>query len=257
MSLNKDKIRQETIAKMDALFEKKVKGEHREAMIKAINQGIDELAILTEKRSTKSSKSLRSSLSHLPQKRIDLIRHSFDIQTFHPSVDKERKTCDFLKDGLSVKPTVSIDTAEGLLKANNNIQASIVVECVVFALNLLGVSPPEKAVLAAVEFVYERLADLHDILQLFEDMKKAVSNDDMLTLAKLVIEVITTLFDNLLIDIVRVLLSNMSWFDWVIFCAKLTAFVAALIATAGLAEVAEIIVLVTDAAGFLRKFIDI
>lgn len=244
---------------MDALFEKKIEGEHREAMIKAINQGIDELAILTEKRSTKSSKSLRSYLSHLPQERIDLIRHSFDIQTFHPSVDQERKTCDFLKDGLSVMPTVSIDTTDGLLKANKYIQASIVVECVVFALNLVGFSPPQKVVLKAVDLAwqYDELV-FKNLEPLFDEMKKAYLDDDLPGLALLVLKVIMVVFGGLLFNvIVSALLSTMSWLDWVIFSAKLTAFVAALIFTGGTAVVVEIIVLVIDAAGFLRKFIDL
>lgn len=260
MAMNKEQIRKETIALMDEMFEGKIKGEHREAMKDGINGVLDEVALLVGKHSANPTMSLTELLSHLPQERIDLIRHSFDIQTFYPSVDKEEKFCEFLRDGVPVWPKIQIDTEEGLRSANIATVATILVECVCFILNLVGASPPQKAILAAVNVATKWLdkstSATSELTSPIESMKEAFRNHDFTKLATLIVGLIIKLFKDFrshFWEIVKTLMSNMSWFDWVLFAAKLAAFVLAMIASGGVAVVARIVKIIIDAASFLLK----
>lgn len=264
MDLNKDKIRRETVAKMDEMFEGKIDGQHREAMIKGINEVLDELDTLSEKHSANSSMSLADLLSHLPQERIDLIRHSFDILTFYPSVDSKSKTCAFLKEGSVVWPTIRLDSEKGLRKAKLTVLASILVEIVIFIMRLLGLSPPDKTIAAAIDVATILLrADekmVPKLKSLFDGMKQAVRQKDLHKLAELIVQLITTVSAEsatVFWKIVKTLLSHMSKFDYVVFAAKLGIFIAVIRRTGGVAFVERLLSLIVESSGFLKKFVDI
>lgn len=262
MALNKNKIREETIDHMTEMFEESFVGQQQTEMIQVIDEVLDELESMYQNHAANPSISLADLLSHLPQERIDLIRHSFDIHTFHPSVDKERKTCAFLKEGTVVWPTISLDSSHGLREANNTTRASILVECIVFIVSVVGYTPSEKEIAAAVDVAANWLRNetTVDLKSIFETMKQAVLRKEYARLAQLILKLLTSLFSGaraVFMLIVKTMMSHMGLFDYVNFIAKLVAFIVAIIRTRGAAFVARIAELVTKSSGFLLKFVDL
>lgn len=262
MALDTDKIRKETVAHMKEMFEGKIEGQQKEAMLQGIDEVLNELDTLSKKHAANPSISLADLLSHLPQERIDLIRHSFDIHTFYPSVDKERKTCAFLKEGNVVWPTISLDSSHGLREANITTIASILVECIIFIVRVVGYTPPQNAIAAAVDVATNWLRNETniDLKSIVETMKQAVLHKEFARLAHLILKLITTMFSaakSIFLKIVKTMMSNMGPFDYLKFIAKLVAFIVTIIRTGGAAFVARIVALASESSGFLQKFVDI
>lgn len=262
MALDTDKIREETIDHMKKMFEGKIEGQQENAMLQEIDDLLEELDTMSKKHQANPSISLAELLSDLPKDRIDLIRHSFDIHTFHPSVDKERKTCAFLKDGTVVWPTMSLDSMHGLREAKITTRASILVECIIFIVRVVGYDPPQKAIAAAVDVAANWLRNetTIDLKSIFEAMMQAVFFREYARLALLILKLITTMFSGaraLFLQIVKTMMSNMQLFDYMKFIAKLVTFIVAIILTGGAAFVARIAELVTESSGFLLKFVDV
>lgn len=191
---------------------------------------------------------------HLTPERITKMKTALDIKTYEVKINEKEKKAQFLRNGNEMYPAIPLDTAGHLNQASDLEIASIVVESIILILEIIGVGVPddEEDVKKAIGIAVQALSKDSDLLQDVDKIKNDMNNYPAMA-KDIFLLVIDTVNDGVFWAVVKALLSNMPWYDWVLTSAKIAAFIVTLIATDGLAEIAELVAILADASFFMEK----
>lgn len=155
-------------------------------------------------------------------------------------------------------PAITLGSLGNLKQASDYQIASIVVEAIILVLELIGVEIPddEEEIKKVIDIVIIELEKDHKLLEDVEQIRK--DKDNYPAMAKdIFVLVVDTFEDGIFWQIVKALLSNMPWYEWVATSAQIAAFIAMLVATGGIADIALLVAKLVNAAFFLEKLVNL
>ena len=160
-------------------------------------------------------------------------------------------------------PPKEISTRKDADWAVRTQMASIIVESVTFALKAVNMSIPTRnaKMKSVIDKVVAKLERSSELLEASNDFVKAwKKNPSARGKAKAIFVFLGTIYKRIpeiLWIIIKALLEDNEWYDWVLACARVIALIMAGIATEGVALVAKVSKVVLDAVDFGRKFSNI
>lgn len=193
-------------------------------------------------------------VSHLTPKRITKMKKALDMKTYQININEREKKAQIKRNGKEMYPTITLGSSGNLKQASDLQTASIVVEAIILVLEIIGIAIPddEEEVKKVIKVVIEELGRDNTLLQDVEQIRK--DHCDFPAMAKDIFMLVVDCFeDGLFWKIVKALLSDMPWYDWILTSAKIAAFITMLVATGGLADIAVLVTELVDATFFLEK----
>ncbi|XP_063956667.1 uncharacterized protein LOC135154453 [Lytechinus pictus] len=198
---------------------------------------------------------LKDVLAQLPGDRINGMARALGKKTFVMTV--EGQVAKVTRDGAMFLPDINLTCLSSNRNKASQLQiASIVVECIILLLELIGINIPddEEEVKRAIQIALDALGKSKTLIDDVDKIQKDCKNGDYLAMAKdMIVLVVDSFNEDVFWDITEALLSEMKWYDWIITSAQIAAFIAMLVATEGVAEIAELVAELADAAFFLEK----
>ncbi|XP_041457485.1 uncharacterized protein LOC121409643 [Lytechinus variegatus] len=198
---------------------------------------------------------LKDVLVQLPGDRINGMAKALGKKTFEMTTDGQ--VVKVTRDGAMFLPDISLTCLNSNRNKASKLQiASIVVECVILILELIGVDIPddEEEVKKAIQIALDDLDKSKTLINDVDKIQKDYEKGDYPAMAKdMFVLVVDSFHEDIFWDMTKALLSGMPWYDWIITSAQIAAFIAMLVATEGVAEIAELVVELTKAAFFLEK----
>ena len=193
---------------------------------------------------------------HLSEERIDMIKNAFRIETFTMHADENNDDLYHVtREGKQFQPSIRVSAdpdVPAILQA-----ASIVVECFILVLKVVGVSFPIGNMRKVVKNVVDKLEQTPSVLESISRLVENWDSADPMQKAWLIWDIIVKAFNSgIFWDIIQNIVEGMSWFDWLLTAAKITATIVAGIATGGLAIVVQISFAVIDAVELAQKIVN-
>uniref|UniRef100_A0A194ALT3 Uncharacterized protein n=1 Tax=Pinctada fucata TaxID=50426 RepID=A0A194ALT3_PINFU len=196
-------------------------------------------------------------LSHLDEGHINLIKCSLEIQTYEMTLADDSREASFSSpDGpVDFPATMSFASREGSDLAGNMQIASVVIESVIFFLNVIGISAPKgSGCREVVESVNEILGRFPSLNPLIARMVAASRRGNIREIVEEMIQMVVMLWEGgAFFTIAQGIFRGMAWYDWVLTVGSITAGIVAMVSTAGIALIAQLVVQVTNAVAFIRK----
>ena len=206
----------------------------------------------------KKIKSLNA-FSHLSKERVDKIRSSLRNQTFVTTLSTDAHgipRMSFIREAKQFRPSILLKSGTDVKKASYLQIASIVVECIILVLDIIGVHVPadQKLIKDAVAIVVKHLSKSQKLIEDVDRLSEAYKEGNYTEMAKkMFIIVVDCVHEGIFWDITKTLLSGKAWYDWVITAGRIAVFIALLVETGGNTEIAKLIAIVLNAADFLIK----
>ncbi|VDI16525.1 Hypothetical predicted protein [Mytilus galloprovincialis] len=206
----------------------------------------------------KEGKNGEMAVSHLTLDRVTRMKKALDMKTYEININEKEKTAQINRDGQEMYPAINLGSSGNIMQASDLQTASIVVEAIILVLEIIGIEVPDnvKEVKKVIKIVTDELNNENTLRKDVEQIRK--DQDDFPAMAKdIFVLVIDCLGDGLFWKITKALLSDMPWYDWILTSAKISAFVALLVATGGLADIAILVTKLVNAAFFLEKLVNL
>ncbi|CAC5413451.1 unnamed protein product [Mytilus coruscus] len=174
------------------------------------------------------------------------MKKALDMKTYQININEKEKKAQIKRNGNEMYPAITLGSLGNLKQASDYQIASIIVEAIILVLELIGVAIPDDE-----EKDHKLL--LEDVEQIRKD------KDDYPAMAKDIFVLVVDTFEEggIFWQIVKALLSNMPWYEWVATSAQIAAFIAMLVATGGIADIALLVAKLADAAFFLEKLVNV
>lgn len=206
----------------------------------------------------KEGKNGEEVVSHLTPERISKIKKALDMKTYQININEKQKKAQIKRNGKDMYPAITLGSLGNFKQASDYQIASIVVEAIILVLELIGVEIPddEEEIKKVIDIVIIELEKDHKLLEDVEQIRK--DKDNYPAMAKdIFVLVVDTFEDGIFWQIVKTLLSNMPWYEWVATSAQIAAFIAMLVATGGIADIALLVAKLVNAAFFLEKLVNL
>lgn len=206
----------------------------------------------------KEGKNGEEVVSHLTPERISKLKKALDMKTFQININEKEKKAQIKRNGKDMYPAITLGSLGNFKQASDYQIASIVVEAIILVLELIGVEIPddEEEIKKVIDIVIIELDKDHKLLEDVEQIRK--DKDNYPAMAKdIFVLVVDTFEDGIFWQIVKALLSNMPWYEWVATSAQIAAFIAMLVATGGIADIAILVAKLVNAAFFLEKLVNL
>ncbi|XP_071180972.1 uncharacterized protein [Mytilus edulis] len=206
----------------------------------------------------KEEKNGEEVVSHLTPERISKIKKALDMKTYQININEKEKKAQITRNEKDMYPVITLGSLGNLKQASDYQIASIVVEAIILVLELIGVEIPddEEEIKKVIDIVIIELDKDHKLLEDVEQIRK--DKDNYPAMAKdIFVLVVDTFEDGIFWQIVKALLSNMPWYEWVATSAQIAAFIAMLVATGGIADIALLVAKLVNAAFFLEKLVNL
>lgn len=197
-------------------------------------------------------------VSHLSAERIEKMKKALDMKTFEIRITEAEKKAEIRRNGNVMYPSISLDTVANINQATNLQIASIVVEALIVVLDLVGVNIPDDAetIRRVIDVVVNQLGKSNNLQNDVEQIRE--DRGDYLAMARDIFTlVIDTFYDGIFWSITKALLYQMSWTDWIISAGRISAFLATLVGTGGLAQLSSLVTELVNAAFFLQKLVNL
>ncbi|CAC5413453.1 unnamed protein product [Mytilus coruscus] len=206
----------------------------------------------------KEGKIGEKTVSHLTSERITKMTKALDMKTYQININEKEKKAQIKRNGKEMYPAIALGSSGNIMQASDLQTASIVVEAIILVLEIIGIEIPddEEEVKKVINIVIEELGNDNTLLQDVEQIRK--DQDDFPAMAKDIFVLVVDCFeDGIFWKIVKALLSDMPWYDWILTSAQIAAFIAMLVATGGLADIALLVTKLVNAAFFLEKLVNL
>lgn len=239
--LQKDPAKKkELIAAAKAVAEAQVNGQGTFSFI-GIHQPPEELTKLLSEKLPK----------YVPSGRVELIKKGLQIPSYRLNFRHEKGNyyVDITKSGVKYLDSIKLDTTVNAEKASGLQIASIVVEAVALLLSIVGIVVPEEKIAEVATKIATAIAESPAVKKAIEVLKNVWgSGGSGSSKAKAVWELIKAVWGyrthgNIFIQIVKLLVSGMSWWQIVKTVGVITAMIVAAIATDGIALIAKLFLL--------------
>ncbi|KAJ8046938.1 hypothetical protein HOLleu_05784 [Holothuria leucospilota] len=204
---------------------------------------------------------------HLPDSRIQLIKDGLNIPTFRLEIAKEQDMhlLQFTREGKQFLPERKLASIEDIDWGTAMQYASILVEGILLALSATGISlsPSGEEINEACRetcAAIENSSAMQRALEAFVEAWNAAGDGaaGYWEKAKALFYLLKDSYSaGIFWNVVKIVCSNMSWFDWVWTSAKVTAMIVAAFATDGAALIAEMALSIMSAVDFARKIANI
>ncbi|KAK3106210.1 hypothetical protein FSP39_015238 [Pinctada imbricata] len=225
----------------------------REAISKTTKHYLDVIHKL------EAGKTPEACLSHLEPGHIDLIKKSMEIQTYEMTLTHNNEVeFTFQGETLSYPPTLPYNNAEDADQAGTFQMVSIIIESITLILNMIGISVPGSVLrnTKVIRKVTEVLSKNPVLKSMVGYMVSASKDGRLKDIVVQMFKVVKVLWKGgVLMGIAKAIFASMSWFDWILTAAKLTAQIIAMVFTGGAAQIATLIVRIVSAVLFLKKAI--
>lgn len=253
--LQKDPAKKkELIAAAKAVAEAQVNGQGAFSFI-GIHQPPEELTKLLSEKLPK----------YVASGRVELIKKGLQIPSYRLNFRHEKGNyyVDITKSGVKYLDSIKLDTTVNAEKASGLQIASIVVEAVALLLSIVGIVVPEEKIAEVATKIATAIAESPAVKKAIEVLKNVWgSGGSGSSKAKAVWELIKAVWGyrthgNIFIQIVKLLVSGMSWWQIVKTVGVITAMIVAAIATDGIALIAKIILALNSAYEFGKKILNL
>ena len=201
--------------------------------------------------------------TYLPSDRVELIKNGLQIPTYRLNFRHEGGVyyVDFTKSGEKYMESITLDTAEGFSTASAFQIASIVVEAIALIMSIVGISVPADKIAKVAAKVTKVLSESPAVQAAIKVLQKVFSSGGSGTSkATAIWELVKAVWNlnghNVLITIVKLLLSDWGPIDIAIAVAKIVALIAAAVATGGAALIAKIVLALASAYEFVKKILN-
>ena len=193
---------------------------------------------------------------HLSEERIDMIKKAFQMETFTMHADEKNDDLYHVtRAGKQFQPSIKVSAdpdVPAILQA-----ASIVIECFILVLNVVGVSVHIGDMSKVVKVVVAILKQTPSLLKVIRRLVDNWSSADGMQKGRLIWDVIVDAFKSgVFWDIIKSVLAGMSAFDWALTAAKIAGTIVAAVATGGLAIAVKISLAVVDAVKLVQKVVN-
>lgn len=193
---------------------------------------------------------------NLPSEELSDIKDGLKMATFRVHIDEDKAVLKHL-DGKTFK-TIELNSKDNINGAQAAQIASIVIEAVLLALNIIGVKVPiSQAVIVKatswVENEYGSNAAFRLAVDTFIKAWKSAPGDNTAK-AKALFELLVAMHKlGLFWALTKILLSEVPLTEWLKISAKITAILIAAFATDGIALIAKITLALSSAYAFAKK----
>ncbi len=202
---------------------------------------------------------------YAPSGQVEFIKKGLQIPSYRLNFRHEKGNyyVDITKSGVKYLDSIKLDTTVNAEKISVLQIASIVVEAVALLLSIVGVVVPEEKIAEVAAKMATAISESPAVKKAIEVLKNVWgSNGSGSSKAKAMWELIKAVWEyrthgNILIKIVKLLISDMSWWDIVKTVALITATIVAAIATDGIALIAKIILALNSAYEFGKKILNL
>lgn len=195
------------------------------------------------------------SINDLPHVGLDKMKKNYTyVMTIRS--DQGRKLVKITRDGKEFSPTIDLSSQIGVVQAIDAQTVSILIEAVILVLQLIGIhiQDDQATINRAVGVARSALEKSDVVVTEVDAIIAAYRNGSMRSVATAVLRLVIGLHrEGVLWDIIRQLLSSMNWYEWILTAVQIAAFIATLVATDGIASIAELVLEVINAAFFLAK----
>ncbi|KAK3105812.1 hypothetical protein FSP39_006225 [Pinctada imbricata] len=194
-------------------------------------------------------------LSHLDEDHVKLIKGSLENQTYEMTLTDMEATFSFRGNTLEYPTRTSLRDGEGADQAGKLQVASIIIESLIFVLNVGGISVPGGAGRReVVERVIEILERFPTLYRIIARMAAASRRGNVREIVEDIFQIVRILWEGgAFWSIIKLIFGSMSLFDWIETAAKIAAEIVAVVGTAGTAFIAELVIQVANAVNFIRK----
>ena len=203
--------------------------------------------------------------TYLPSDRVELIKNGLQIPTYRLNFRHEGGVyyVDFTKSGEKYMESITLDTAEGFSTASAFQIASIVVEAIALIMSIVGISVPGSAdkIAAVATKVTKVLSESPAVQAAIKVLQKVFSSGSSgISKARAVWDLVKAVWNlnghNVLITIVKLLLSDLGPIDIAIAVAKIVALIAAAVAANDLPLIGKIYPALASAYEFVKKILN-
>jgi hypothetical protein len=185
---------------------------------------------------------------------FDAVRKGFLASSYECRI----KDHDFIvtREGETLLHLTNLDTSQGIADATWIQIASVIVEAVFLIVSIVGSVPRptgkviDRAAAAIARKVAHTPALQRAVARIVEAFKSGSRWDQAKSIFLLLKEVHAA---GLVIIIVKILLSDLKWYDYALMVAKTLAYIAAAVLTDGLALIAKLVLILDDAVEFAIK----
>ena len=236
----------------------------KKALIQAAREAAEETVKVAEEFRTRPSENVAERLSkHLPKHRVDLIRTGLQVPTYRLDISKRddgHHWADITRDGKPFMESKQLNTLAAINETSWSQMASIIVEAVMLVLQAVGikVSVSEQAILKIAETIIAVIEKNSQLQEAVKALQKAVESGSISDTAKAIFYLIEECYSaGILWEIIKELCGNMSYTDWAITIATVSASIIADFASGGAALIAEIVLALSTAKSaydFYKKF---
>lgn len=233
-------------------YPKEILSEEQEKKLQeAARSTIEEISMTLKNK--KERKKGVNAIAHLQTERITKIKRSLDMKTYSVTVSNDSKKVEFKRKNKEFYEPILLKTSENFKDASFLQITSIVVEAFILVLNLVGIEVPddEDTLRKIIDAVKTALGQFNTLL---EDVNNIMNSNDLAEIAYNILMLVIDAYDtDIFWDIIEAIMSEMSWFDYVLSFVKVAAFVASLVFTGGIAEIADLILQISSAISFIEK----
>ncbi len=186
---------------------------------------------------------------------LDAIRKDF----LTASYDCQIKGHDFIvtREGETLLHLTNLNTVEGIAASTWIQIASIIVEAVFLIISIVGVLPKygAKQVGRAAEAIAEKVARSSVLQRAVARMGEAFRSGDRWRQAQSIFLLLKDVYAlGLATIIVKILFTDLKWYDYALMVIKVGGYIAATVLTEGLALIAKLVLILADAVQFAMKF---
>ena len=232
----------------------------KENLVKATRNAAEEhLKLATELKGQREDEVERLLLKHLPEGRVDKIKKGLTIPTYKMVTAKRsdgHHWCTITRYEKEFMQPRKLVTSQEVDEANMLQGASILIEATLLVLQVAGfeIALDDAVIDKTAREVVENIKKSTKLLESLNNLIEAYQAKSKQEMASALFKLITDSYKaDILLEIVRGLCSNMSWYEWVKTAAIVTAILTAELATDGLALIAQIILALNSAYEFKQK----
>lgn len=187
---------------------------------------------------------------------VDAVRTAFEQASFEVKI--EGTTFSAWRDGELLVRLEHIDTPAENATATTAQMASIVVEVILMVIGLIVQIPAVgTAIKAAITAVAKAIADNPALVTAVTAVAAAWPNGTWATASASWGLILAGNNAGIITRVIRAIMSTMHWWDYALLVLQVLAFIAALVASAGYAAIAKIVVVLTQTARLISKLVNL
>ena len=199
---------------------------------------------------------------HLPEDRIKMIREGLEVPTFELNIRKEggKSYADFTSNGEKFQDSIELAEKTNILLAITDQQASIIVETIMLAMQVIGIHADIKGnalknAIAAVKAAGNKQATTTAL----NDLGRIIRNKETIKVqATAIWGLMKAIYhDGVIWGVFKVLRDNMSYWDWAKTVIEVVAAMVAAISTEGVAMMIKIAIALRSAVVYTKKFFNL